>query len=78
MLVDEASIRRMWKTFKAAADKMSHIADFYTVLTFQPISKSAAKVAKTNGVGNTWGIDDSEPALCEPRKPLIEDSLDHC
>ncbi|KAL2063148.1 hypothetical protein VTL71DRAFT_6220 [Oculimacula yallundae] len=63
MLVDEASIRRMWKSFKAATEKMAHIPDFYTAFTFQPISQSAAKVAKTNGVGNTWGIDDSKPAL---------------
>ncbi|PVH79915.1 FAD binding domain protein [Cadophora sp. DSE1049] len=63
MLVDEAAIRRMWKTFLAATEKMKHIPDFCTAFTFQPISQSAAKVAKTNGVGNTWDIDDSKPYL---------------
>lgn len=64
MFVDEASVRRMWKTFKAASDKMAHIADLYSSFTFQPISKSAARVAKMNGIGNTWDIDDSQPYLC--------------
>lgn len=65
MLVDEAAIRRMWDTFKEATEKMKHIQGFYTAFTFQPISQSAARIAKTNGVGNTWDIDDSKPYLCE-------------
>ncbi|KAG4433869.1 hypothetical protein IFR05_010655 [Cadophora sp. M221] len=63
MLIDEASIRRMWKMFKAATEKMAHIHEFYSAFTFQPISRSAVRVAKTNGVGNTWGLDDRKPSL---------------
>jgi hypothetical protein len=64
MLVNEASLQEMWKTFKAASDEMGHIEELYSTLALQPIAMSASSVAKTNGIGNTWDIDNSKPYIC--------------
>jgi hypothetical protein len=29
------------------------------------VAKSAATVAKNNGIGNTFGLDDSTPTICK-------------
>jgi hypothetical protein len=72
MLVDEAAVQECWKVWKAASDKMTHIKDFYSGFVLQSISKSAARVAKRNGVGNIWGLDDSRPYICSSPTPTIE------
>lgn len=69
--VDEPSVREMWKTFKAATVKMGHIKGLVVALNFQPISRSALRVAKTNGIGNIWGLDDCRPYLCT-YSPLLQ------
>lgn len=62
MQADDAAMQAMWTTFKAdASANMKDVGGFSTNLVFQPIPKSATTVAKTNGVGNIWDVDNTKP-----------------
>lgn len=64
MVADEAAVQAMWTTFKAdATANMKTVAGFSCNLVFQPIPKSATTVAKTNGVGNIWDVDNTKPYI---------------
>jgi len=65
VLADEASLQAMYTAFKAGSAPMANIAGLSVNLVFQPIPKSATTVAKTNGVGNTWGIDNTKAYVCK-------------
>lgn len=65
VLADNATLQAMYTTFKAGTAAMAGVAGFSSTLVFQPIPKSATTVAKTNGIGNTWGVDNSKAYVCE-------------
>jgi hypothetical protein len=46
-------IYQMWA---AAIPEMDSVTDFSTTLVYQPVPASAAQVALSNGIGNTWGL----------------------
>lgn len=64
VLADNSTLQTMFKEFKAGTASMVNITGFSANLVFQPISKSATTVANVNGVGNTWGIDDTKAYVC--------------
>jgi hypothetical protein len=65
VVADDATLQAMWTTFKAGADEMANTANFTTNIVLQPITKSATTVAQANGIGNTWGVDNSKAYVCE-------------
>jgi hypothetical protein len=65
VLADNATLQAMYTAYKAGTAPMANIAGFSANLVFQPIPKSAATVAKTNGIGNTWGLDNTKAYVCK-------------
>lgn len=65
VLADNATLQAMYTAYKAGTDAMKDIDGFSANLVFQPIPKSATTVAKTNGIGNTWGIDNTQAYVCK-------------
>lgn len=54
----------MYTQWKAAVDDISDVEGLYPTFALNMAPKSAASVAKTNGIGNTWGLDDDESYIC--------------
>lgn len=50
----------LYQLWKDAVDKISDVEGLYPTFVLNILPKSAAAVAKYNGIGNTWGLDDSE------------------
>jgi hypothetical protein len=50
--------------YSAASAPSGNITDFSSTLVFQPITKSATTVAKTNGIGNALEPDNTENYIC--------------
>jgi hypothetical protein len=68
--IDADNMVEMYRMLKTAAVPMANITGLNLFMTFQPIPKSAAAVAAHNGIGNTWGVDDSTPHNCESPSPI--------
>lgn len=61
---DFDAVYDMYSQWKAAVDDISDVKGLYPTFVLNMAPKSAATVAKTNGIGNTWGLDDSESYIC--------------
>ncbi|KAB2570331.1 putative fad binding domain-containing protein [Lasiodiplodia theobromae] len=55
---DFDAIWDMYTQWKAAVDDIADVEGLYPTFVLNMAPKSAAAVAKTNGIGNTWGLDD--------------------
>jgi hypothetical protein len=71
VLADEAALQNMYTTFKAATGSLTNVSGFSAQLVFQAIPKSATTIAQTNGIGNTWGIDNAKAYICKCLSDLI-------
>jgi hypothetical protein len=65
VLADNTTLQEMFTLYKADTLQMANITGFSANLVFQPIPKSATTVAKTNGMGNTWGVDNTKAYICK-------------
>lgn len=54
----------MYTQWKAAVDDIADVEGLYPTFVLNMAPKSAAAVAKTNGIGNTWGLDDDASYIC--------------
>lgn len=63
MKPDTSQLYRIYQGWKSAVDTISDVEGLYLTLVFNIMPKSAMSVAKRNGVGNTWGLDDCESLL---------------
>lgn len=63
MLPDAAQVFKIYQAWKEAVDTMSDIEGFYPTFVLNFLPKSAISVAKNNGVGNVWGLDDDKSWL---------------
>ncbi|KAK1515973.1 FAD binding domain-containing protein [Colletotrichum costaricense] len=53
------AIYGMYKQWRDAVDDISDVQGLYPTFILNMSPKSSARVAKTNGIGNTWGLDDN-------------------
>ncbi|KAJ8122831.1 hypothetical protein ONZ43_g1072 [Nemania bipapillata] len=60
MKPDGAQLYRIYQGWRAAVQDVIDVEGLYPTFVMNILPKSAASVAKTNGVGNTWGLDDDE------------------
>lgn len=65
VLADADTLQRMYTDYRAGFDPVKNIEGFSANFVVQPIPKSATTVAKTNGIGNTWGVDNTKAYVCE-------------
>ncbi|QKX55035.1 uncharacterized protein TRUGW13939_02126 [Talaromyces rugulosus] len=62
MIPDADVLYSMIETWKNAVEKISDVQGLYPTFVANISPASAARVAKTNGIGNVWGLDD-EPLI---------------
>ena len=76
MKPDAKVLYSIYRAWKAAVDKISDVQGLYPTFVTNVISPSSVRVAKTNGVGNVWGLEEepliSKSTLREPSVLPIE------
>lgn len=65
MKADAEQIYRIYEAWKAAVEDMSDVEGLIPTLVLNTMAASAMSIAKNNGVGNVWGLDDSEALISE-------------
>ncbi|KAI0103627.1 FAD-binding domain-containing protein [Nemania sp. FL0031] len=60
MKPDAAQLNRIYQGWRAAVEDVIDVEGLYPTFVMNILPKSAASVAKNNGIGNTWGLDDDE------------------
>ncbi|KAL5358520.1 hypothetical protein BJX96DRAFT_182956 [Aspergillus floccosus] len=51
----------IYKTWKSAVESIADVEGLYPTFVMNIIPRGAARVGKTNGIGNVWGLDDDQP-----------------
>jgi hypothetical protein len=64
MVPDADVLYSIIEAWKIAVDEISDVQGLYPTFVTNISPASAARVAKTNGIGNVWGLDD-EPLICK-------------
>ncbi|CZR55667.1 probable FAD-binding oxidoreductase [Phialocephala subalpina] len=57
---DTAQLTKIYEAWKTAVDEISDVEGLLPTFVMNVLPASAASVAKNNGVGNTWGLDDDQ------------------
>ncbi|PBP15991.1 putative fad binding domain-containing protein [Diplocarpon rosae] len=65
MTLDKPQMRKIYEAWKLAVDDVKGVEGLAPALVLNIVSKSTMTVAKQNGIGNTWGLDDSEDLMSE-------------
>ncbi|ETS74384.1 hypothetical protein PFICI_14250 [Pestalotiopsis fici W106-1] len=60
---DADQIYRIYEAWKAAVEDISDVEGLIPTLVLNTMASSAMSVAKNNGIGNVWGLDDKEPLI---------------
>ncbi|KAI0538640.1 FAD binding domain protein [Xylaria digitata] len=60
MKPDSNQLYTIYKAWKDAVDEISDVEGLYPTFVLNPLYASAATPAKTNGVGNVWGLSDDQ------------------
>ncbi|KAF7551803.1 hypothetical protein G7Z17_g4756 [Cylindrodendrum hubeiense] len=60
---DGDQLFRIYEAWKKAVDDVSDVEGLYPTFIMNVLPAAAASVAKNNGVGNTWGLDDDQPYI---------------
>ena len=63
MKPDADQIYRIYQAWRAAVEDISDIEGLIPTLVLNTMAASAMSVAKNNGIGNVWGLDDKEPLI---------------
>lgn len=63
MLPDADQLYNIYKVWKDAVDDIADVEGLYPTFVLNTIPRSAATVGKTNGIGNVWGLDDTDSLL---------------
>ncbi|KAH6990268.1 FAD binding domain protein [Ilyonectria destructans] len=63
MKPDGDQLYRIYQAWKAAVEDISDVEGLYPTFVMNVLPASAASVAKNNGVGNTWGLEDDQPYI---------------
>lgn len=64
MKPDAKVLYSIYKAWKDSVDKIADIKGLYPTFVTNVISPSSIRVARTNGVGNVWGLEE-EPLISE-------------
>lgn len=65
MIPDGPVLYQMWQMWKAAIAEVADVVGLYPTFVTNIDPKSANTIAKTNGIGNVWGRDDTQSYVCK-------------
>lgn len=57
-------LTEMYHTWRNALDDISDVQGLFPTFVLNSAPKSAATVAMNNGIGNVWGLNDTENHIC--------------
>jgi hypothetical protein len=60
MKPDANQLYKIYRAWKAAVDEISDVEGLVPTFVMNVLPASALSVAKNNGIGNTWGLDDDQ------------------
>ncbi|KAH8196501.1 hypothetical protein TruAng_009331 [Truncatella angustata] len=60
MKPDTEQLQRIYQDWRSKIEILSDVEGLFATFVMNPLPKSALSVAKNNGVGNVWGLDDDE------------------
>ncbi|KAF4907639.1 Bifunctional solanapyrone synthase [Colletotrichum viniferum] len=63
MKADADQLYRIYEVWKAAVEDISDVEGLIPTLVLNTMALSAMSVAKNNGIGNVWGLDDDEALI---------------
>lgn len=69
MKPDTAQLLKIYTAWRASLEDLSDVEGLYPTFVMNILPSSALSVAKNNGVGNTWGLDDSQSFIRKPTPP---------
>ncbi|KAF3811783.1 hypothetical protein GCG54_00014535 [Colletotrichum gloeosporioides] len=72
MKADADQLYRIYEVWKAAVEDISDVEGLIPTLVLNTMAPSAMSVAKNNGIGNVWGLDDDEALISESGKKLLD------
>lgn len=62
---DAEQLFKIYQAWKTAADEISDVKGLVPTFVMNVLPSSALSVAKNNGVGNTWGLNDDQSLICK-------------
>lgn len=65
MKPDADALYSIFQAWKDAVDQVADVEGLYPTFVTNVISPTSVRVAKTNGVGNVWGLEE-EPLISKP------------
>ena len=65
MKPDADQICCLYQMWKDAVDQIADVEGLYPTFVLNLMPKSANTIAKMNGVGNAWGLDDNQSWICK-------------
>ena len=69
---DAAQLQRIFQAWKVAVDEISDVEGLYPTFVMNILPKSTLSVAKNNGIGNTWGLDDDQDYIRTSGSPVLD------
>lgn len=70
MKPDAKVLYSIYSAWKDAVDKIADVQGLYPTFVTNVISPTSIRVAKTNGVGNVWGLEE-EPLISELKLNIL-------
>lgn len=71
MKADADQLYRTYEVWKAAVEDISDVEGLIPTLVLNTMAPSAMSVAKNNGIGNAWGLNDDEALISESGESLF-------
>lgn len=65
MLPDAARLYQIYEAWKNAVDTISDVEGLYPTFVVNILPRSAVAVGNNNGIGNVWGLDETESLMCK-------------
>jgi FAD/FMN-containing dehydrogenase len=61
----------IYQDWKKAVDEIADVEGLYPTFVMNLAPKSAAAVAKNNGIGNVWGLEDDQSYICKCQRLIL-------
>lgn len=69
MKPDANQLHEIYQIWRAAIEDVADVKGLFPTFVLNLVPRTAATVAKTNGIGNTFGLDDDMSYICVLRSP---------
>lgn len=68
---DASQLYEIYQIWRAALEDVADVKGLFPTFVLNLVPRTAATVAKTNGIGNTFGLDDDQSYICRLELPCL-------